>query len=64
MEATRSTAAARPVVKWAGGKQALARRLIPLFPRNFSTYYEPCVGGASLLLTLRPKRAVIGDLND
>jgi DNA adenine methylase len=52
------------VVKWAGGKQALARQLVRFFPREFATYYEPCIGGASVLLTLRPKRAVIGDLND
>jgi DNA adenine methylase len=59
-----STAHARPVVKWAGGKQALAGQLIRFFPRDFSTYYEPCVGGGSVFLTLRPRRAVIGDRND
>jgi DNA adenine methylase len=64
MGVTRSTAQAKPVVKWAGGKQALARQLIRFFPREFAAYYEPCIGGASVLLTLRPKRAVIGDLND
>lgn len=55
---------AKPVLKWAGGKQALAERLIPLFPGNFSRFYEPFLGGASVLLALRPEKAVVGDRND
>jgi DNA adenine methylase len=55
---------AKPVLKWAGGKQALAERLIRFFPDKFSRYYEPFVGGGSVLLTLQPERAIIGDLND
>src|SRR3954463_14905408 len=55
---------ARPVLKWAGGKQALADRLIRYFPDNFSRYYEPFIGGASVLLTLQPEKAIVGDRND
>src|SRR3954469_20726200 len=55
---------AKPVLKWAGGKQALADRLIQFFPDTFTRYYEPFIGGASVLLTLQPEKAVIGDLND
>lgn len=55
---------ARPVLKWAGGKQALAERLIRYFPDQFSRFYEPFIGGASVLLTLQPSKAVIGDRND
>ena len=55
---------AKPVLKWAGGKQGLADRLITFFPDKFGTFYEPFVGGASVLLTLNPEKAIIGDLND
>lgn len=54
---------AKPVLKWAGGKQALADRLVRFFPDRFQTYYEPFIGGASVLLSLQPEKAVIGDLN-
>ena len=55
---------AKPVLKWAGGKQALADRLIEFFPDDFTRYYEPFIGGASVLLSLQPEKAVIGDLNE
>ena len=55
--------APRPILKWAGGKQGLAKQLVGLFPDGFRTYYEPFFGGGSVLFTLRPSRAVVGDLN-
>lgn len=53
-----------PVLKWAGGKQGIANRLIGLFPSNFERYFEPFVGGGSVLFTLQPSKAIIGDAND
>jgi DNA adenine methylase len=55
---------ASPLVKWAGGKQGAAGQLVTHFPGRFDRYYEPFVGGGSVLLTLHPARAIIGDLND
>jgi len=53
----------KPVLKWAGGKQILAEELVGRFPSRYSTFYEPFVGGASVLLQADPERAVVGDLN-
>lgn len=53
----------RPFVKWAGGKQALAKILIEYFPEKFNTYYEPFIGGGSVFLTYQPEDAVIADYN-
>ncbi|MEW8049687.1 MAG: Dam family site-specific DNA-(adenine-N6)-methyltransferase [Candidatus Thiodiazotropha endolucinida] len=54
---------AKPFVKWAGGKQALAETLVEYFPDDFGTYFEPFIGGGSVFFTLNPKKAVIADYN-
>lgn len=53
-----------PILKWAGGKQAVAYRLARFFPADFDRYFEPFVGGGSVLFKCRPGKAVIGDAND
>jgi DNA adenine methylase len=53
-----------PVLKWAGGKQGIANRLVEFFPLDFGCYFEPFVGGGSVLLTLQPVKAVISDANE
>ena len=60
----------RPVVKWAGGKSALAPRLLAHFPRKIGTYVEPFCGGAAVFFALaaEPRRrfahAVLTDQNE
>lgn len=54
---------AKPILKWAGGKQALASQLTQAFPRAFDRYFEPFLGGASVFLDLDPRRAVVCDQN-
>lgn len=54
---------AKPFIKWAGGKQSLAKQLIPLFPTDYDRYFEPFVGGGSMFFTLCPETAVINDHN-
>lgn len=55
----------QPFVAWAGGKQQLLPEIRKEIKRagNFTTYYEPFVGGGSVLFDLLPKRAVINDYN-
>lgn len=55
----------KPIVKWAGGKSKLLKDIKRLLPEDFEDrfYIEPFLGGASVLLGLKPKRAVVSDTN-
>jgi DNA adenine methylase len=55
--------AAKPFIKWVGGKQSAALVLIDFFPRSFEKYYEPFLGGGSMFFTLSPQCAVLSDDN-
>lgn len=52
-----------PILKWVGGKRQLLDVIRPLVP-DYSTYYEPFVGGGALLFDLQPQKAVINDSNE
>lgn len=55
------------VVKWCGGKTQILEHIINRIPKNIDTYYEPFLGGASVLLRvlqdIKPQRAVVSDIN-
>ncbi len=53
----------KPFLRWAGGKQWLARRLASLIPERNYTYYEPFLGGGSLFFAAQPKKAILSDIN-
>lgn len=59
-----TTTNVKPFLRWAGGKQWLAHRLARLIPEYDHTYYEPFLGGGSLFFAVRPKRAILGDINE
>lgn len=53
---------ARPILKWAGGKSGLIKQLLPLFPNQFTRYFEPFFGGGAVFFALNSKGASF--LND
>ncbi len=61
----RSRAGRKPVsfVRWAGSKLSVMSHLLKYVPQEYATFYEPMVGAGTLFLTLRPARAVLGDIN-
>lgn len=54
----------QPVVKWVGGKRQLLPEIEQLIPKTYTTYYEPFIGGAAVLLNEMPKKAVVNDYNE
>lgn len=59
----------QPVIKWSGSKRSQADEIIKRFPKEIDTYYEPFVGGASVLKKLlasdvKVGRYVCSDLNN
>ncbi|PIR37159.1 MAG: modification methylase [Alphaproteobacteria bacterium CG11_big_fil_rev_8_21_14_0_20_39_49] len=53
-----------PVVKWVGGKRQLLHEIEKHIPKKFGIYYEPFIGGGSVLFHLQPKHSVINDYNE
>lgn len=56
--------AVSPILKWPGGKQWLAPVLAPLLVGYVSrVYIEPFAGSAATFLAMRPRNAVLSDVN-
>lgn len=61
----------QPVIKWSGSKRSQCEEILKYFPNNIDTYYEPFVGGGSVMRKLLEhvnnpisvKRIVCSDLN-
>jgi DNA adenine methylase len=57
-------ASIKPPLKWAGGKRWLLPHLASLWqPHSSRRYVEPFCGGLAVPLGLRPKRALLNDIN-
>jgi DNA adenine methylase len=53
-----------PFLKWPGGKRWAAPIIAPLVTASLTgTYYEPFLGGGAVFFHLRPKKAVLCDVN-
>ena len=58
----------KPVIKWSGSKRSQSQEIVSRFPKEISTYYEPFVGGGSVLYQLiysdvQVKEYVCSDFN-
>ena len=42
----------QPVIKWTGSKRSQSEEIIKRFPKSIETYYEPFIGGGSVLFQL------------
>lgn len=57
------SSAAKPFVKWVGGKRQILEHLNKRRPAAFGRYYEAFVGGGALFWHLQPASAVLNDDN-
>jgi len=51
----------KPVIKWSGSKRLQAKEILAVVP-EYVTYYEPFLGGGSVLYEVHPSRAVCSDI--
>jgi len=56
-----TTTNSQPVIKWSGSKRLQATKIVSHFP-TFGTYYEPFLGGGSVLFEANPRKAICGDI--
>lgn len=52
----------QPVIKWTGSKRSQAKKIISFMPEDYIVYYEPFIGGGSVLYEAHPKRAICLDV--
>ena len=55
----------RPLLKWAGGKRSLVKRIVEMFPDDIQDrrYHEPFFGGGAVFFHVEPSRGTINDIN-
>ena len=52
----------KPVIKWSGSKRSQSAQIKAYLPDKFNRYYEPFVGGGSMLYAIDPTDATCGDI--
>lgn len=53
----------QPFLKWAGGKRWLVGTHLDVFPKKFDTYIEPFLGSGAVYFAIKPKSAILADVN-
>lgn len=52
----------KPVIKWSGSKRSQSEKIKSFLPESYDTYYEPFIGGGSMLYAIKPKKSICGDI--
>lgn len=53
----------QPVIKWTGSKRTQSKQIVSLMPTEYNAYFEPFLGGGSILYELHPQKlAICGDI--
>lgn len=52
----------KPVIKWSGSKRSQVETIKSFLPDSFKTYYEPFLGGGSMLYAISPNQSICGDI--
>lgn len=52
----------KPVIKWSGSKRSQSAKIKDFVPKKFNRYYEPFIGGGSMLYAINPSKAICGDI--
>lgn len=63
MTKARASQAPAPFLKWVGGKRQLLTEIEKRAPKNYDKYFEPFLGGGSVLFNFTPHSPVINDIN-
>ena len=53
----------KPLIKWSGGKSDEIKMFEKYFPKHYTKYIEPFVGGGSVYFYLNPVNAIISDVH-
>ncbi len=53
----------KPFLRWAGSKRKLLPKLTAFWKSDYKRYVEPFMGSACFFFSVRPTRALLGDLN-
>ena len=52
----------KPVIKWSGSKRSQSEKIKSFLPDSYDTYFEPFIGGGSMLYAINPENSICGDI--